>query len=118
MKAKLWFKCAALNDPVCPKIISPCVIGWDAKFREVELVIEKMLSPDELVKSMKGWITVDPVKVLKIINKFGKFIFDKNGELFVELENITIFKDLKEELNKIFKDEIIIEIKERTIDIA
>ena len=110
MKVKLWFKCAAMHDPVCPKLISPCLISWDAKYRDVQVVIERRFKGDELVKRMKGWVTVDPEKVLEVVNNFGKFIIDDKGELFVKLNNKDEFNKLKDELKKHFKEEINIEI--------
>ncbi len=110
MKAKFWFKCAAMHDPVCPKLLSPCLITWEAKYRDVQVVIERRFKGDELVKRMKGWVTVDPEKVLEIVNNFGKFVIDDKGELFVEVDSKEDFNKLKEELKKYFNEEVEIEI--------
>jgi hypothetical protein len=44
IRAKLWFRCAVVHDPVTPTVVQPAVIGWEAKQRQVlddkELVIE------------------------------------------------------------------------------
>ena len=112
MKVKLWFKCAAMHDPVCPKILSPCLITWEAKYRDVQVVIERKLKGDELVKRMKGWITVDPNDVIEIVNKYGKFVVDDNGELFVELKSEELFGLLKDELKDNFKEEVLLEYLE------
>ena len=109
MKAKLWFKCAAMHDPVCPKILSPCLITWEAKYRDVEVVIERKLKGDELVRRMKGWVTVEPEEVIEIVNIYGNFVVDEKGELFVEIDNNENFELLKNELSKKFGEEIIIE---------
>ncbi len=109
MIAKLWFKCAAMHDPVCPKIISPCLITWEAKFRDVQVVIERKFKGDELVRRMKGWITVNPEEVIEIVNKYGKFKINDYGELFVEIENMENFEKLKNNLREKFSDEIILE---------
>ncbi len=108
MKAKLWFKCSAMHDPVCPKILSPCLITWEAKYRDVEVVIERKFKGEELVRRMKGWVTVDPEEVIEVVNRFGKFVINERGELFVEIENEQNFLKLKEELQKKFSDEIIL----------
>jgi len=38
IRAKLWFTCAAMHDPVTPIIVKPSVLGWKAKKRGVEPV--------------------------------------------------------------------------------
>ena len=109
MLAKLWFTCAAMFDPVCPKLLSPCAITWEAKYRDISLVIERPLKGEELVKRMEGWITVDPYKVIETVNKYGKFTLNEKGELFVEISNENDFETLKNELFENFKDQIILE---------
>ncbi len=109
MLAKLWFTCAAVFDPVCPKLLSPCAITWEAKYRDINLVIERPLKGEELVKRMKGWVTVDPYKVIEIVNKYGKFTLNENGELFVEIFNEKNFETIKNELLENFGDQITIE---------
>ena len=109
MIAKLWFKCAAMHDPVCPKLLSPCLITWEAKYRDVQVVIERKFKGDELVRRMKGWVTVNPENVIEVVNKYGKFKINDNGELFVEIEDDENFGILKNELKEKFSDEIILE---------
>jgi hypothetical protein len=109
MKAKIWFTCAAMFDPVCPKLLTACAITWEAKYREIDLVIERPLKGNELVKKMKGWITVDPEKVINIVENYGKFKINEHGELYVELTDEDCFENLKAELNKHFKDQILFE---------
>lgn len=109
MNAKLWFKCAVVFDPVCPKLLTPCAITWEAKYRDIDLIIERYMKGEELVKRMKGWVTVDPYEVIDIVNKYGKFKLNENGELYVKLDNAENFLKLKDELYKNFQDEIILE---------
>ena len=109
MIAKLWFTCAAVFDPVCPKLLAPCAITWEAKYRKIDLVIERPLKGSELVKRMKGWATVDPYKVLEIVEKYGKFFLNEKGELFVNIFEDNDFDLLKNELFDNFKDQITIE---------
>ena len=71
VKAKLWFTCAAMHDPVTPVIARPALIGWDAKVREVELQIERGFSGEELVRRMKGWVTVVPVRGTRVPHRTG-----------------------------------------------
>ena len=109
MRGKLWFKCAAMHDPVCPKQVLPANITWEAKRRDIQLVIERGFKGDELVKRMKGWVTVDPYKVLEHVEKYGKFIIDEAGELYVEISDEKDFHKLKESLYDEFGDEILFE---------
>ena len=46
-RAMLWFKCAAMHDPVRPVIKQPAVIGWEAKQRQIDLVIERSFKGEE-----------------------------------------------------------------------
>jgi len=41
IRSKIWFRCAAMHDPVTPIIVRSAVIGWDAKERDVELTITR-----------------------------------------------------------------------------
>ena len=72
IRGKLWFRCAAMHDPVTPTIVQPALIGWEAKQRKVELLIERSFNGDELIRRMKGWITADPAKVIETVNRFGR----------------------------------------------
>jgi len=71
IRSKLWFRCAAMHDPVTPIIVKPAVISWDAKERDVELTIERAFKGDELVMRMKGWVTVEVKKAVEVINRYG-----------------------------------------------
>jgi len=71
IKAKLWFTCAAMHDPVTPIIVKPSVLGWKAKKRDVELTIERAFTGEELVLRMKGWVTTDVKHVIEVIKPYG-----------------------------------------------
>ena len=71
IRGKLWFRCAAVHDPITPVLVQPAVIGWDAKNRQVDLTIERAFKGDELVMRMKGWVTVDVKKVIETVKKKG-----------------------------------------------
>ena len=71
IRAKLWFRCAAMHDPVTPVIVKPALIGWEAKQRQVDLTIERAFKGDELVMRMKDWVTADVKKVVEIVQKHG-----------------------------------------------
>lgn len=109
VRAKLWFRCAAMHDPVTPVILRPAVIGWDAKQREVDLTIERAFRGDELVLRMKGWVTVDVKKALEIIKRhaFLKILDDR--DLVVETETDDDYHRLEQDLLVQFQDQVNLE---------
>ena len=106
IRTKLWFRCAAMHDPVTPTIVSPAIIGWEAKKRKVDLTIERAFSGDELVKRMKGWVTVDVQKAIETVNRFGRFKVLDEKELVVELENDAALEKLNNALAEQFGDQV------------
>jgi hypothetical protein len=110
IRAKIWFRCAAVHDPITPIIVHPAVIGWEAKQRQIDLTIDRAFKGDELLRRMKGWITVDPSKVIEVINEFGRLKVLDDRELVVEMEDRKIFENLKKNLSSTFGDQIDIEL--------
>jgi hypothetical protein len=110
IRAKLWFRCAAMHDPVTPIVLQPAVIGWEAKKRSVGTQIERAFNGEELVRRMKGWITVDPNKVIEVVNRYGRLKVLDDRELVVEGENTEDFQKLQEALNEAFGQEVDVEL--------
>jgi hypothetical protein len=110
IRAKIWFRCAVVHDPVCPIIVQPAIIGWEAKRRQIDLTIERALKGDELLRRMKGWITVDPGKVIEIVNKYGRLKVLDDRELVVEIEDKADIEKLKENLFSAFGNEVDVEL--------
>ncbi len=110
VRVRLWFRCAAMGDPVRPVIIQPAIIGWEAKYRKVELQIERTFDGEELLRRMKGWITIDPSKVIEKIKPFGRLKVLDDRELVIEMESIEDLKNLENVLKDSFGDEVEIEI--------
>jgi len=106
IRAKLWFRCAAMHDPVTPMIVQPGLIGWEAKDRQVDLRIERSFTGEELVRRMKGWITVDPSIVIELVNRFGRLRVLDDRDLVVETETREDFVKLNEALKEAFGKEI------------
>ena len=106
IRGKLWFRCAAMHDPVTPIVIQPALIGWEAKQRKVELLIERAFHGEELVRRMKGWITVDPSKVIETVNRFGRLKVLDDKELVIEVEKIEEFESLQKALQEGFGNEV------------
>lgn len=113
IQAKIWFRCAVVHDPVTPKVVQPALIGWEAKLRQIDLVIERTFKGAELVRRMKGWITVDPEQVIDIVSAFGKLKVIDEWELIVELENIDRLSALQNACLDAFGDQVDIELIER-----
>jgi hypothetical protein len=110
VKAKLWFTCAAMHDPVTPVIARPALIGWDARFREVELQIERGFNGEELVRRMKGWVTVAPEEVIEVIKGHGRLRVLDERDLVVEVEAIEDYERLSQALQDTFGGEVNLEL--------
>lgn len=110
IRAKIWFKCAAVHDPVAPIIVKPSIISWQAKFRNIELTIKRAFSGEELLKRMKGWITVNPIDVIDEVNKFGKLKILDDKELVVEFKKLEDYENLKKSIKERFLEEVDIEL--------
>ena len=109
IRAKLWFTCAAMYDPVTPVIVKPAVIGWDAKKRKVDLTIERSFKGDELVLRMKGWVTSDVKKVIEVVKRHGFLKVLDDRDLVVEFEREEDYQSLKAELVDNFQDHVDLE---------
>jgi len=109
IRSKLWFRCAAMHDPVTPIIVKPAVISWDAKERDVELTIERAFKGDELVMRMKGWVTVEVKKAVEVINRYGYLKVLDERDLVVDVETEEDYDKLNKELVKEFKDQLNLE---------
>jgi hypothetical protein len=110
IRAKIWFRCAVVHDPVCPVVVEPAKISWEAKFRQVDLTIERAFKGDELLRRMKGWITVDPNKVIGVVNKFGRLKVLDDRELVIEMEEMSDFEGLKKSAEEAFGDQVDVEL--------
>jgi hypothetical protein len=110
IRAKLWFKCATVHDPVSPIIVQPSIIGWDAKKRKIDLIIERNFSGEELALRMKGWVTTNPANVVEVIKGYGRLVVLDDRELVIETENIVDYENMVADLKKNFKDEVEAEV--------
>jgi hypothetical protein len=82
------------------------LIGWEAKKRKVELQIERAFNGDELVRRMKGWVTADPLKVIDMVNRFGRLKVLDDRELVIEAEKMEDFQELQKALQETFGGEV------------
>jgi hypothetical protein len=109
IRAKLWFTCAAMFDPVTPIVVKPAVLGWKAKRREVELTIERVFTGEELVRRMKGWVTVDVQQVIETIKPCGYLKVLDEQDLVVEMESEEEHEKLTGALEQEFGDQVFLE---------
>jgi len=87
-------------------VVRPALIGWEAKKRRVDLTIERAFNGEELVRRMKGWVTVDPLKAIEIVKEFGRLKVLDDQELVIELEELERFQGLQKALYDAFGDEV------------
>lgn len=109
IRAKVWLTCAAMHDPVSPVLVAPSRIGWDAKHRQVDLVIDRPLKGSELLARMKGWVTVDVAKANEIFAAHGRLKLLDERELVVECEDQAAHDRLVEALAAEFGDQVNLE---------
>ena len=114
IRAKIWFRCAAVHDPICPVVARPASVGWEAKERQIALTIERAFRGDELVRRMKGWITVDPGRVIEIVNRYGKLKILDDRELVIELEEASALEELQRATREAFGGEVDVEPIEKS----
>ena len=105
----LWFKCAAVHDPSRPVIKKPALIGWVAKHRQVDLVLERSLSGEDLLRRMKGWFTVDVDQVIDLIKPHGRLKVLDDRDLVVETKDRAGIKALSSKQTEVFGEEVWIE---------
>jgi hypothetical protein len=87
----------------------PVRIGWEAKLRRVDLVIERFLKGEELLSRMKGWFTVDVGRVIEIVRRHGKLKLLDDCDLVVETEDEPAMTSLAAKLDEAFGEEISLE---------
>ena len=109
IRARVWFRCAAMHDPVMPVLVRPALIGWKGKNRDIALTIEREFTGAELVRRMKGWITADPRRAIEVLEAHGRLKCFDNGELIVEVEDEAALERLQADVAKHFRDQCDIE---------
>lgn len=114
-RAMLWFKCAAVYDPVRPVLKKPAVLGWEAKQRQVDLVLERSFNGEELLRRMKGWFTADVFQVIDIIRPYGKLKMLDDNDLVIEVAGQSELDALSQKLKETFDQEVWIEPISKTL---
>ena len=109
IRAKLWFRCAAMHDPVTPVVVRPAVIGWEGQKRRVNFTIERAFTGEELVRRMKGWVTADPLKAIEVVDRFGRLKVLDDKDLVIEFEKAEDLRNLQRALSEAFGGEVDVE---------
>ena len=105
IRARVWLRCAAMHDPVSPCVVRPAVIGWVGKNRRIDLTIEREFTEVELLRRMKGWITINPKEAIELLESHGRLKIFDDGELVIEVETEEEFDLLTGKIVKHFKDQ-------------
>jgi len=85
---------------------APAQIGWDAWFRNIDLVTPRRLKGRELLMRTRGWWTREPLEIAEIVERHGRLVVGPKGELMVELPDETATKALSENLLEAFGDQV------------
>jgi len=108
IRLRLFGRCRIYHDPVSPVLRAPAQIGWEAWFRSIDLVTPQRLKGEELLLRTRGWWTVEPVEVAKVVKKYGKLIVGEKGELMVEFVDQKTAEELSAVLTERFGDQVLI----------
>ncbi len=106
IRLRLFGRCRIYHDPVSPVLRAPAQVGWDAWFRTIDLVTPQKLKGEELLRRTKGWWTVDPSKILPVVEQYGRLVVGDGGELMVEFESETEAEKLSLALKEAFGNQV------------
>jgi hypothetical protein len=109
IQLRLFGRCAIYHDPVTPVLKAPAAIGWKANYREIDLVIERRLKGEELLRRMKGWFTIDPEEIIEAVRPFGKLKVTRDGDLVMELADEAQTLALTQVLKDRFQDQVLLQ---------
>ena len=108
IRLRLFGRCRIYHDPVSPVLKAPAQIGWDAWFRRIDLVTPNQLKGMELLLRTRGWWTVEPSEVAKIVEMHGRLIVGEKGELMVEFEDKKNIEVLSAALSDRFGEQVLL----------
>ena len=108
IRLRLFGRCRIYHDPVSPVLKAPAKIGWDARFRSIDLVTPGRLKGRELLMRTRGWWTVEPSDVLDAVEAHGKLVLGEKGELMVEFSDQPAVDSLSSSLTERFGDQVLL----------
>jgi hypothetical protein len=79
IRLRLFGRCRIYHDPVSPVLKAPAQIGWNAWFRDIDLVTPRALKGRELLMRTRGWWTVEPREVAAVVEAHGKLTVGDGG---------------------------------------
>lgn len=106
IRLRLFGRCRIYHDPVSPVLRSPAQIGWTAFYRDIELVTPRRLKGRELLMRTRGWWTVEPTEVVKVVEAHGRLKVGEAGELMVELADQEAADALQADLKERFGEAV------------
>jgi hypothetical protein len=108
VRLRLFGRCRIYHDPVSPVLRSPAVVGWDGWFRTIDLITPRRFKGRELLMRTKGWWTVEPEEVERVVSDHGRLVLGKGGELMVECDDREALESLSEHLMERFGSEVLL----------
>jgi hypothetical protein len=75
-------------------------------FRDIDLVTPRKLKGKELLYRTRGWWTVEPSLVADVVEKYGRLVVGKKGELMVECQDEDKVAAVARDLAENFKDQV------------
>jgi len=106
IRLRLFGRCRIYHDPVSPVLKAPAQIGWDAWFRDIDLVTPRRLKGKELLMRTRDWWTVEPAEVAEVVERYGRLTVGEEGELLVECANQEAVDALCEDLLACFDKQV------------
>jgi hypothetical protein len=106
IRLRLFGRCRIYHDPVSPVLKAPAQIGWDAWFRDIDLVTPRRLKGKELLLRTRGWWTVEPTLIADVVEAHGKLVVGEKGELMMEFETDQAAEALSAALKEKFDDQV------------
>ena len=108
IRLRLFGRCRIYHDPVSPVAKGPASIGWDALYRDIDLVTPRRLKGSELLRRTKGWWTTDPKEIAPLVERFGRLTVGQGGELLVEFQDQERADGLTTALEERFGDQVML----------
>ncbi len=106
IRLRLFGRCRIYHDPVSPVLKAPAQIGWNAWFRDIDLVTPRRLKGKELLLRTRGWWTVEPARIADVVEVHGKLVVGEKGELMMEFESDEAVEALSKALIEQFDDQV------------
>ena len=115
IRLRLFGRCRIYHDPVSPVLKAPAQIGWDAWFRDIDLVTPRRLRGKELLMRTRDWWTVDPSEVAEVVDQHGRLVLGEKGELLVECADQKAVESLRRALLESFDKQVFLSPYEKEL---